>query len=139
MIMKIKTNKIIKKVLTRETSSYIVVGILTTLIGLIVYQIFLNLGFNIVISNTISTLFAILFAYISNKIWVFQALSFKLEILIKEFSIFLSSRFVTYIIDTALLIILVTTLSFDPVVSKIFTSAIIIVLNYIASKKIVFN
>lgn len=139
MILKIKMNKLAKKIITRETSSYIVVGILTTLVGLIIYQISLNIGFNIIEANTISTFVAILFAYISNKLWVFQSLSFEPRVLIKEFFIFLSSRFATYIIDTTLLIILVANFLFDPLISKIFTSVLIIILNYIASKKMVFN
>ena len=129
----------IKNLLSNEAISYIFVGILTTLIGLIVYQIFLNLNFNIVFANTISTLVAILFAYFANKILVFKSLSFNLSALIKEFSKFLASRFITYIIDTVLLVILVSILLFNPLLSKIFTSTIIIFLNYLASKKVVFT
>lgn len=131
--------KLFMKILTREAISYIFVGILTTIIGLVIYQIFLNLNFSIVLANTASTLVAILFAYIANKIWVFRSLQFNPKILFKEFFKFLSSRFITYVIDTILLVVLVNMLSYDPLISKISTSVVIIFLNYVASKKIVFK
>lgn len=137
--MKNKFKTIFNNILTYEVFSYIFFGVLTTLIGLIVYKLYLNQGFGVVFANTISTFIAIMFAYTTNKIWVFKSLNFSIKILIREFLTFLSSRFVTFIIDTILLVVLVNLLLYDPLLSKLFTSIVVILLNYIASKKIVFR
>lgn len=132
-------NNLIKKVLTAEIIYYILFGMLTTLVGFIIYTICLNKGYGIVVSNTISTFIAIAFAYITNKVWVFKSLHFNIKIMVKEFLRFLSSRFITYIIDTILLVALVSILLWNPILSKGFTSLVVVLLNYIASKKIVFK
>jgi len=114
-------------------------GIFTTIIGIASYVVFIYLGFGIVVANTISHFFAIVFAYITNKIWVFETPSFSVRIVIAEFTKFLSSRIAIYIIDTLLLMALVYVLFYGPLISRIFTSIIVVILNYIASKKIVFG
>jgi len=131
--------RLFKSLLTREVISYLVFGILTTVVSLGSYALFLHLGIGLVLSNTLSTLLAILFAYVTNKIWVFRALNFGFSAIIIEFIKFLSSRFLTYIVDTIILVFLVELLLIDPMTSKIFTSIVVVILNYVLSKKAVFR
>ena len=131
--------KILKKPLTREVVLYVLFGIGTTVIGFASYSLFIYIGLGVAMANTISHFLAITFAFTVNKIWVFRALDFSAKNVAKESFKFLASRFVTYVIDTTLLIILVDVLLYNPIVSKVGTSAIIIALNYLASKKIVFK
>jgi len=133
------SEKILKKPLTREVTLYICVGMLTTVVGFVSYSLFLYIGLGVAVSNTISHFLAILFAYVANKIWVFRALDFAVKTVAKEFLKFLSGRFVTYVVDTMLLILLVEVLSYNPLISKLLTSLIVIMLNYLVSRTIVFR
>jgi len=130
---------ILKKPLARELIVYVIFGVLTTAVGFGTYALFLYLGLGVGLSNTLSHFLAIIFAYVTNKIWVFRALDFSGKEVAKEFLKFASSRLVTYVIDTVLLILLVYTLHYDPLLSKVFTSVIVVILNYVASKLMVFR
>ena len=128
-----------QRLLTREVISYLFFGVLTTVVSLTSYALFLHLGIGLIVTNTLSTFLAILFAYVTNKIWVFRALNFEVGAMIVEFFKFLSSRFFTFVIDTVLLIFLVDLLLFDPFLAKVFTSVVVVILNYLLSKKAVFK
>jgi putative flippase GtrA len=133
------SEKILKKPLTREVVLYILFGIGTTIIGFASYSLFIYIGLSVALANTISHFLAITFAFTVNKILVFRALNFSAKNVAKESFKFLACRFVTYVIDTALLILLVDVLLYNPIISKVGTSVIVIGLNYLASKKIVFK
>ena len=127
------------KFLNKEIILYLIFGILTTAVGFGAYAIFLHMGLSILVANTISTFIAILFAYATNKIWVFETVAFSVIEVIREFAKFASTRLGSYAVDTLLLILLVEILSYDPMISKAFTSVIVVILNYITSKMLVFN
>jgi len=131
--------QLLEKALVREVIVYGCFGVLTTIVGFGSYALFLHAGFGVALANTLSHLLAILFAYITNKIWVFQARDFTLRQMGKEFLKFLSSRLLALVIDTALLIVLVDFLHYDPILSKAATTVIVVVLNYFMSKMIVFR
>lgn len=133
------SKKILKKPLTREVVTYVLFGIGTTIIGFATYSLLIYLGLRVVWANTISHFLAIIFAFTANKLWVFKAHNFSGKNVAKEFLKFLSSRLVTYAIDTALLIVLVDVLHYNPIISKLGASVFVITLNYLASKKIVFK
>jgi len=130
---------LIKKALVREVIVYVIFGVCTTIVGFGTYALFIYLDLSVVLANTLSHLLAILFAYVTNKIWVFKALDFSAKRILAEFFKFLSSRLVTFAVDTLLLILLVDILFYDPILSKAATSVIVVLLNYFASKWMVFN
>ena len=137
--LKIFLEKILKKPLANEVIFYMFFGILTTIVGFVSYVLFLSIGFGVIGANTISHILATLFAYVTNKIWVFKKLDFSMGTVFKEFSKFVSGRFVVYVIDTVLLVILVEVLFYDPIISRIFLSFVVVALNYLVSKVIVFR
>jgi len=138
--LKLFLEKILKKPLTRELIMYLIFGVATTVFSFAVYALFLYVvGSGVALANTFSHFFGILFAYVTNKIWVFRALDYSLKNVAKEFPKFLFGRLATYAIETVLLVILVDILFYDPMISKMFTSVIVVILNYLASKKIVFK
>jgi len=124
---------------SREVVVYIIFGVLTTIVGFGTYALFLHMGLNVLWSNTLSTALAIVFAYVTNKIWVFRAMDFKVKELVKEFVRFVSSRLFSFGVDTALLVGLVDFLGYDALVSKAATSVVVVVLNYVTSKLLVFR
>ena len=125
--------------MAHEIVVYVIFGICTTAVGFGTYVLFLHMNFSLALSNTLSHAFAILFAYVTNKIWVFKALNFSAKVVIKEFLKFVSGRVMTYVIETLLLIALVDWLLYDPILSKACTSVLVVILNYVASKKVAFG
>lgn len=125
--------------LKSEIVSYIFFGVLTTITGISVYWLALNAGIGIVFANTISHAVAITFAYITNKIWVFKSLGFSIKVVAKEYIVFLSGRIAAFILETLLLVALVYMLYFDPLLSRIFTSILVVIINYFISLKLVFK
>ena len=128
-----------KKYLNRETISYLIFGVLTTIIGLGSFALAVYFGLGTAISNTISTVLAVLFAYVTNKIFVFRAPGWGLKLLIVEFGKFCGARLATFVAETALLVLLVDILGFNSVLMKGFTMALVILGNYILSKWVVFK
>ena len=81
---------VIKKIINKEAILYIVFGVLTTIINLISYYFFSNIiTINYLISNTIAWIISVIFAYMTNKLYVFNSKSIRIDIIIKEFTKFI--------------------------------------------------
>jgi len=121
----------------KEIINYLIFGGLTTLISIVTYALFAKV-FNIdyLISNVLSWIIAVLFAYITNKIFVFESKSKKN---IKEITSFFFFRIVSLLIEMIILYIFVDMLHIDDLVTKIIAQIIVIVSNYVFSKVFVFN
>lgn len=121
----------------KEIINYLIFGVLTTLISIVNYAIFTKVfHIDYLISNVLSWIIAVLFAYITNKIYVFESKSKKN---IKEITSFFFFRVVSLIIEMIILYIFVDILHIDDLVTKIIAQIIVIVSNYVFSKVFVFN
>ena len=129
----------VKKHLNRETVSYLICGIITTIFSIIVFWLCYAIGLHTAASNTISTVLAVLLAYVLNKIFVFRSLSWQIKTLVKEIGSFAAGRLVTYVSETLLLVLLVEVLGLPGFICKVFTTGLVVVANYMISKKWVFN
>lgn len=124
-----------KYILNKEIISYLIVGILTTIISISTYFLFSHFILTskstliVEINNIISWTAAVFFAYIANIKYVFKTNGNIIK--------FISSRIFTLLIEMILMYILIVII--DDFISKIITQFIVIVLNYILSKKIVFK
>lgn len=124
----------------KEQINYLVFGVLTTAINIVVYYFAYNiLTISNVISNIIAWILSVLFAYITNKYWVFENYNNKISELIYEIFSFFGCRLATGLIDLLIMYITVDILSLNSLVMKIISNVIVIILNYIASKIIVFK
>ena len=130
--------------LDRELVLYVVFGTFTFFVNIIVYFLFENvLGVNYLISNVIAWFFSVLFAYITNRIWVFES---KSPDILKEMSLFFGGRIFSGVIDTALMYLFIDVMTIGDDISKIIVQVIVIILvqviviilNYVFSKLIVF-
>lgn len=132
--------EIIKR--NREIISYLIIGVLTTIVSLVSYYILTitilspNNPIELTIANIISWILSVLFAYITNRKYVFQS---KDKNILKEASKFTLSRVTTLIIDILLMFIFVSLLHFNDKIIKLLVQVIIIILNYIFSKLLVFK
>lgn len=131
--------KNLAKYLNRETISYLVCGGLTTIVGLVSFAIAIYLGLGTILANTVSTVLAVVFAYITNKIFVFCSRNFNPVFLLAEFFKFCGTRFITFLAETALLVIMTSALNLPDLPSKGFTLILVVVGNYVLSKWIVFS
>lgn len=135
-----KLIKIYKKY--EEIINYAIIGVLTTVISLAIYYALVytvldpNKPIELQIANILAWIVAVTFAYITNRIIVFKS---KSNSILKEAVKFYSARIVTLLFDMAFMFATVTWFSLNDKVMKIVSNVIIIVLNYVLSKFLVFN
>lgn len=127
--------KIYKKY--EEIINYLIFGILTTLISILSYAFFTRLiNFDYVISNILSWILSVTFAFFTNQKYVFKTSSSNK---IKDMFKFYLSRLTSLGIELITMYILVTLLSLNDMISKIIVQFVAIVLNYVLSKLFVFK
>lgn len=120
--------------------SYGFFGICTTLINIISYYLFSHIfKFSVSKSTIIAWLVSILFAFVTNKIWVFKSKKWDNKTLIKEGTSFFVCRFLTGVLDLLIMIIFVNFMHLNDLIIKVLSNVLVIIINYIASKLIIFN
>ena len=148
-----------KAKLTRELVVYIIVGILTTVVGMGSYALFINAtGLSVFWANAFSWILAAIFAFVTNKIWVFQSKTRDKMSIIKEASAFFAARIFTGVFEIVF-VPLFEKWSFDKpffsllkaiginaqifytdgIYSKIIVSVLVVLMNYFFSKFFVFR
>ncbi len=120
--------------------SYLFFGVLTVCVNTIAYFIFAHiLKFSTVISTIISWFLAATFAFVTNKAWVFESKSWDKYTLLKEATKFYLCRLVTGVLDVAIMFVFVDLLFWNDMLVKVLSNVVVIVLNYIASKFVIFT
>ena len=130
----------------KEIILYIIFGVGTTLVNWVVYTLLVSvLNADITLSNLIAWVLAIIFAFVTNKIYVFESKSWQLKTAVKEGASFLASRLFSGLIEVVGPTLLITLgikgdlFGIKGGVSKIIINVIVIVLNYAFSKLFVFK
>lgn len=122
-----------------EVWLYLIFGVLTTLINFVVYLALTDgLGIHFMVSNVFAFICAVLFAYVTNKIWVFKNRNFEMKYLLGEITKFFSARIVSFGMDMTIMYVFVEILNMNDLVIKIFSNILVIILNYILSKFLIF-
>lgn len=125
-----------------EIINYLIVGVLTTIVSLATYFIctetFLdpNKKLELQIANIISWVFAVAFAYFTNRKYVFKS---KNKNMLKEASSFVGSRILSLLMDMFTMFIIVSVLHLNDKIGKLVSQVIVTVANYILSKLFVFK
>ncbi|CEG29094.1 GtrA family protein [Bacillus sp. B-jedd] len=118
---------------------YIIMGGFTTLVNIIVYWIAAEpLEMDYRVSTTIAWIAAVLFAYVVNKKYVFESNTPTLQDKLKEMTAFFGFRFLSFFMDLFTMIILVSGLHIDGTLSKIAANVVVLIANYIFSKRFIF-
>lgn len=124
----------------REVWLYLFFGFLTTVINFLVYEVFTKLfDVKYSISNVIAWILSVTFAYIVDRNIVFESQKNKITDIIKEIVLFFGARIMSLIIDMILMYIGVELLLVNDTVVKIISNIVVIIVNYLISKLIVFN
>ena len=151
----IKNEKIVgicRKFLNREVFMYLVFGVLTTVVSWASYALFIkilggisNSDVRISVANVLSWIAAVLFAFITNKLWVFDSKSWKPSVVIKELGMFVVARLATGCIEWFGVPLLVKIgvdqelFGTEGMVAKIIASVLVVILNYFFSKILIFK
>ena len=134
--------KKVKALLTKywDVISYLFFGVLTTAVDWIVTFVCHDaFGISPTVSTVIAWIAAVIFAYLTNKSWVFHSHDWSLKTVVPEMTKFAGSRVFSLVLVTACIKVTVEILGWNFIMMKIATSVLNIVLNYIASKLLVFK
>lgn len=123
-----------------EVIAYLFWGVLTTAVNVLIFSgLHLFTNMNYMINNFIAWVISVLFAYITNKAYVFHSPSKSFLSDLKEMSSFFGGRVATLVIEWILLWIGITLMHQNQILVKIFENIVVIILNYFWSKWAVFK
>lgn len=157
--------RIVDKLITQEMATYILFGLMATVVNLATFylfkKLFISIGWNGIFNsivtegselhrlfidgtdyldaNFIAWVASVVFAFITNKLWVFKSKSWKLSVAGKEFTGFVGARVFSFVIETIMMFILVTLLSCHELIAKLIVGVVVIIINYIFSKLLIFK
>jgi putative flippase GtrA len=128
-----------------EAKSYTFFGAFTVLVSIGSYTLFVWIGIAPVISNAVSWILAVMFAFCVNKWLVFESRSTEKGVVVRELGSFIGARILTGIIAILLFPLLLVAgldgsfMGTEGLLARILTSFVEIVLNYIFSKYLIFG
>lgn len=130
----------------KEMIMYLIFGVGTTAVNWITYTIVTKiLNVNLTIANCIAWVAAVAFAYVTNKIWVFDSKSWAPKVIVKEIGLFLGARIFSGVFEIGLFPVLMflgmnqAIFGVEGMLAKVLISVLVIVLNYVFSKLLVFR
>ena len=124
----------------KDVLAYLVFGVFTTLINIITYWLMAyKLPQIVMVSTIVAWVVAVFFAYITNRKWVFHSECDDIKGIVKEISAFFSCRLATGIVDWLCMFVFVDIIKINDIAIKTLANIVVIVLNYIASKLIIFK
>ena len=136
MVQKIR--KLIEKYW--DILSYLFFGVLTTVVNYVVYLPCYNIwGLSVVVSNGIAWVIAVAFAYLTNKPFVFKSHDWSAKTVIPELTKFVSCRVGSGVAETVILWLAVEIMGWNGNLWKLLTNVLVVILNYIGSKLLVFR
>ncbi len=137
-----------------ELIKYVVCGLLTTLVNYVVHFSLRAVGVNYYISLTVAGVIAVIFAYVTNRIFVFES-KIRGKGIIKEFFMFLSGRVMAFALELIISFIFIDCLNADRIIwqpsflsftvpigelgVKTFCMGFVVIANYIFSKFVIFK
>lgn len=122
---------------------YIFFGGLTTVVAFFTFWLaevnLKSVNYHEIISNIISWIFAVAFAFFTNRVWVFNAPTKTVSEFLNQMLLFYSGRIFSLLVETAIIWGFATRLGFNSLIVKLVATIIVLILNYIISKLFVFK
>ena len=123
-----------------EILSYLVFGVMTTVVNYLIYLPLYNLlGMSASLSNAIAWVAAVAFSYLTNKPFVFRSHDWSMKTVVPELTKFVTCRIGSGLSETLILLVTVDILGWNGNIWKLLTSVLVVVLNYVGSKFLVFK
>ena len=120
--------------------SYLIFGVLSTVVNYLVYLPCYNLlHFSAAVSNMIAWVVAVAFAFLTNKPFVFQSHDWSSKTVIPELTKFVATRVGSGLLETGIIFVTVDLLFWNGNIMKLFTSVLVVIINYVGSKLLVFK
>ena len=115
--------------------SYLFFGVLTTIVNYLVYLP----GISAAVSNIIAWVAAVAFAYVTNKPFVFKSHDWSMKTVLPELGKFVGCRAASGGLETVLILLTVDILGWNGNIWKLIISVLVVILNYVSSKLLVFR
>ena len=132
--------KLCDALFTAEKISYLIFGILTTIVNIAVYWVATNVfGIGYRAATVIAWLLAVAFAFFTNKFYVFKSKSVEPGVLLKEAVSFVLARVFSGVFDFGWMVLAVELIGMDDFIAKIASNIVVIVMNYFFSKLFIFR
>lgn len=152
----VKKMKMIKKLFIKykELITYVIFGVLTTLVNFFAFWLFTKIFGEefYLVNNAIAWVVGVIFAYITNKLFVFESKSWNLKVITKEITGFLGARIFSFLVEESGMFLFITVLGLGEksltilsltitgqFIVKILLAVIVVILNYIFSKFFIFR
>lgn len=120
--------------------TYLVFGVLTTVVNYAIYlPIFNFCGMSAAVSNMIAWVGAVIFAFLTNKPFVFHSHDWSAKTTLTELIKFVSCRVASGVLETVILFLAVDLMAWNGNIWKLVTQVLVIVINYVGSKLLVFR
>ena len=123
----------------REQIAYVFFVGLTTLVNMVAYYAMEAAGVGTVPATALAQVLAVLFAYVTNKRYVFRSRTQGLAELLREMGFFFACRAVSFFLDIGIMWVTVDVWGWPGLLMKLISNVVIIVVNYLASKLLIFN
>ncbi len=125
----------------KEVANYLIFGVLSTIVSFVSYFIFARvIRIDEVISSGMSWFCAVLFAYVTNKIFVFESETKTIKAFLLEMGSFFLARIVSGILcDVGTFALMVKVFNINDLIAKIVTQVMVVIVNYIFSKFFIFK
>ena len=124
----------------QDVISYLIFGGLSTIVNIVSYAFFSHaLGMPTVPASVASWFVTVIFVYLTNRVWVFHSQAESAAEIAREFMTFMGCRVATGVLDVAIMWVSVDILGWNDIVMKVISNMIVIVLNYVASKLVIFK
>ena len=118
----------------KEGILYLFFGGLAFVLNIFLFTVFINIKIDELLANVIAWIITVLFAYITNTIWVFSAKPKSVKLFFVQVLQFFSGRIITLVIEEIILLVFITILGVNAILIKFIAQVIVIVGNYIISK-----
>lgn len=120
--------------------AYLFFGVCSTVVNYVIYLPCYNLlGLSASLSNILAWVVAVAFAYLTNKPFVFKSNDWSRETVVPELTKFVGCRIGSGALETVILLLAVDMMGWNGNVWKLFTQVMVVILNYIGSKLLVFT
>ena len=141
-----KINNLIKKFLNKETISYLIFGVLTTIINIVVFwfaerelAFIMSEDAASLVGNVIAWGISVAFAFVTNKLFVFESKSMAFKVVMAELTGFVIARLLSLAFDEGFMFVAIVLLSMNSLLAKIISNVFVVIINYVLSKFFIFK
>ena len=141
-----KIKNLIKKFLNKETISYLIFGVLTTIINIVVFwfaerelAFIMSEDAASLVGNVIAWVISVAFAFVTNKLFVFESKSMAFKVVMAELTGFVIARLLSLAFDEGFMFVAIVLLSMNSLLAKIISNVFVVIINYVLSKFFIFK